>query len=241
MKSSVIVIGASGGIGSGVVAQLLADGYPVVAVGRHRDTLLNLADRLHQPAGLTLMPASVASETAARDLVQQLTALRRRFAGAVVSIGPGRDCGRLMDRDEVFLEDRLHAHVVSQFTAARHLVPFLAQTSPNALFLSITSAATEHPWAGFGHFSIANAALRMLGKVVHAESRELPVRVQQLALGGLVRTHRNDHCACSEWLDVDRVGLAVSTLLQDSDGNAPVLHLDAGGALQAVNEHLITN
>ena len=62
-----------------------------------------------------------------------------------------------------------------------------------------------------------------------------------LALGGLVRTHRNDHCASSEWLDVDRVGLAVSALLQDSDGNAPVLHLDAGGALQAVTEHLITN
>ena len=234
MKSSVIVVGASGGIGSGVVANLLADGYPVVGVGRHRDTLLDLADRLQRPAGLTLLPASVESESASRDLVQQLAGLRRRFAGAVVAIGPPRECGRLLDRDEVFLEDRLHAHVVTQFSAARHLIPFLAQNSPNALFLGVSSAATEHPWAGFGHFSIANAALRMLAKVLHAESRDLPVRVQQLALAGLVRTYRNDHCACSEWLEADAVGRATIDLLQHSDGSAAVLELRPGGSPEPV-------
>lgn len=236
MKSSVIVIGASGGIGSGVVARLLADGYAVVAVGRHRDTLLGLADRLKQPAELTLLPASVESESNGRDLVQQLVALRRRYAGAVVAIGPNRDCGRLMDRDEVFLEDRLHAHVVSQFTAARHLVPFLAQGSPNALFLSIASGATEKPWPELGHFSIASAALRMLGKVIHAESQALPVRVQQLALDGPVHTHRNGDYADSEWIDVGRVGQAVSELLQNSDGTAAVVRLDAGGVVHPVFE-----
>ena len=67
MKSSVIVIGASGGIGGGVVANLLAEGYPVVAVGRYRDTLLQLADRLGQPSALTVLTASVESETASRQ------------------------------------------------------------------------------------------------------------------------------------------------------------------------------
>lgn len=234
MKSSVIVVGASGGIGSEVVANLLAEGYPVVGVGRHRDTLLDLADRLQRPAGLTLLPASVESESASRDLVQQLTNLRRRFAGAIVAIGPPRDCGRLLDRDEVFLEDRLHAHVVTQFSAARHLIPFLAQNSPNALYLSVSSAATEHPWAGFGHFSIANAALRMLAKVVHAESRDLPVRVQQLALAGLVRTWRNESCACNAWLEADAVGRAAIDLLQHSDGSAAVLELRPGGGPEPV-------
>ena len=235
MKSSVIVIGASGGIGGGVVAALLAEGYPVVAVGRHRDTLLQLADRLGQPPALTVLTASVESDTATKDLVQQLTALRRRFAGAVVAIGPERDCGRLMDRDDVFLEDRLHAHVVTHFNAARALIPLLAQGAPNALYLSVASAATTHPWCGFGHFSIANAALRMLAKVVHAESRDQPVRVQQLALNGLVRTHRNDHNACSEWMEVDAVGRAVIDLLQQSDGSAAVLDLRAGGCPEPVN------
>jgi NAD(P)-dependent dehydrogenase (short-subunit alcohol dehydrogenase family) len=235
MKSSVIVIGASGGIGSGVVATLLADGYPVVAVGRHRDTLLQLADKLGRPSALTVLTASVESDTAARDLVQQLVGLRRRYAGAVVSIGPERECGRLMDRDDVFLEDRLHAHVVTHFNAARALIPMLAQGAPNALYLGIASAATAHPWCGFGHFSIANAALRMLARVVHAESRDLPVRVQQLALAGLVRTYRNDHCACSEWMEVDAVGQAVIELLQHSDGSAAVLDLRAGGSPEPVH------
>lgn len=234
MKSSVIVIGASGGIGSGVVASLLPEGYPVVAVGRHRDTLLNLADRLGRPAALTLLTASVESDSGAKDLVQQLVALRRRFAGAVVAIGPEADCGRLLDRDGIFLEDHLHAHVVAQFNAARALIPLFAQHSPNALYLGIASAATEHPWCGYGHFSVTNAALRMLAKVVHGESRDLPVRVQQLALAGLVRTWRNGDCACSEWMDVDSVGRGVIDLLQHSDGSAAVVHLRAGGSPEPV-------
>lgn len=236
MKSSVIVIGASGGIGSGIVASLLADGWPVVAVGRHRDTLLALAERLGQPAALTTLTASVDSDSGAKDLARQLVALRRRYAGAVVAIGPERDCGRLMDRDDVFLEDRLHAHVVTHFNAARALIPLLAQHGANALYLSIASAATAHPWCGFGHFSIANAALRMLAKVLHGENRDLPVRVQQLALAGLVRTHRNDHCACSEWMDVDDVGRSVIELLQHAEGSAAVLELRAGGNPVPVND-----
>ncbi|UXI68566.1 SDR family NAD(P)-dependent oxidoreductase [Tahibacter amnicola] len=234
MKSSVVVIGATGGVGSGIIPPLLAAGHPVIAVSRNRENLLRLAERLGHPTSLTVLPASVESDEAGRDLSRQLREMRRRLAGIVVSISPPRTSGRLLDRDEVFLDDKLHANVVGHFIAARHLIPLLAEYSPGALYLSIGSGAAEFPWAGYGHFSIANAALRMLARVVNEESRGLPLRVQQLSLRGVVRTHLNDHCACTEWLDAEEVGRHIVDLLASSDGASAVLGLRAGGVPEPV-------
>ncbi|HVJ62659.1 MAG TPA: SDR family oxidoreductase, partial [Tahibacter sp.] len=189
MQQTVLVIGAAGGVGHGISAYLIATGYAVVAVGRQRDTLLKLAARLGEPEALTLLPASVESDVAAQALLRELRDLRRRYVGVVVAIGSPRRSGRLLDQDEVFLDDKLHADVVSHYIAARHLIPFLAETSPGALYLGIGSAAAEFPWAGYGHHSVTSAAQRMLARVLHDESRGLAVRVQHLSLGGVVRTH----------------------------------------------------
>ena len=230
MQQTVLVIGAAGGVGHGISAYLIATGYAVVAVGRQRDTLLKLAARLGEPEALTLLPASVESDVAAQALLRELRDLRRRYVGVVVAIGSPRRSGRLLDQDEVFLDDKLHADVVSHYIAARHLIPFLAETSPGALYLGIGSAAAEFPWAGYGHHSVTSAAQRMLARVLHDESRGLAVRVQHLSLGGVVRTHLNAHCASNEWLDADEVGAHVAGLIAGSDGAAAVLGLRAGGA-----------
>lgn len=232
MQPTVLVIGAAGGVGHGISSYLIATGYAVVAVGRRRDALLDLAARLGEPESLTLLPASVGSDVAAQALLRDLRDLRRRCVAVVVAIGSSRQSGRLLDRDEVFLDDKLHADVVSHYVAARHLIPFLAQTSPGALYLDIGSAAADFPWAGYGHHSITSAAQRMLARVLHDESRGLAVRVQHLSLGGVVRTHLNAHCASNDWLDANEVGAHVAGLIAGSDGAAAVLALRAGGAPQ---------
>lgn len=234
MQPTVVLIGAAGGVGHGIAAHLVETGYAVVAAGRQRDALLRLATRLGEPDALTLLPASVDSDVAAQALVRELRELRRRCVAVVVATGSPRQSARLMDRDEVFLDDRLHADVVSRYVAARHLIPFLADTSPGALYLDIGSAAAEFPWAGYGHHSVTSAAQRMLARVLHDESRGLAVRVQHLSLGGAVRTHLNAHCASDDWLDAGEVGTHVAGLIAASDGAAAVLALRAGGVPQPI-------
>lgn len=237
MQPTVLVIGAAGGVGHGIASHLLDTGHAVIAAGRQREALLALGVRLGKPDALTLLPASVESDVAARALVRELRELRRRFAAIVVATGSLRHSARLLDCDEVFLDDRLHADVVSRHVAARHLVPLLAETSPGALYLDIGSAAAEFPWAGYGHHSVTSAAQRMLARVLHDESRGLAVRVQHLSLGGAVRTHLNAHCASDDWLDAAEVGAHVAGLIAGSDGAAAVLGLRAGGLPQPIDAY----
>src|SRR3546814_1724253 len=71
--------------------------------------------------------------------------------------------------------------VCSSDLAARHLLPLLAEHGHGGYVL-IGGPGAEHPWAGYGHYSIGAAALRMLARVLHDEARTLPVRVQLLAI-----------------------------------------------------------
>lgn len=40
----------------------------------------------------------------------------------------------------------------------------------------------DHPWAGYGHSSVVEAALRMLARVLHGEAHALGVRLQLLSV-----------------------------------------------------------
>src|SRR3546814_13447028 len=87
--------------------------------------------------------------------------------------------------------------VCSSDLAARHLLPLLAEHGHGGYVL-IGGPGAEHPWAGYGHYSIGAAALRMLARVLHDEARTLPVRVQLLAIDSPARTDANARPACNK-------------------------------------------
>src|SRR3546814_1827854 len=72
--------------------------------------------------------------------------------------------GRLIDQPEEFLRRRLDEDLLPHLFAARHLLPLLAGHGHGGYVL-IGGPGAEHPWAGYGHYSIGAAALRMLARV----------------------------------------------------------------------------
>src|SRR3546814_10777222 len=75
----------------------------------------------------------------------------------------------------------------------------------------------EQPWAGYGHYSIGAAALRMLARVLHDEARTLPVRVQLLAIDSPARTDANARHACSGWPGADSIARRALAMLDPRD------------------------
>ena len=85
-----------------------------------------------------------------------------------------------MDKPTDFLRRKLDMDMLPHLAAARHLVPLLAESEGTSHYILIGGPYAERGWAGYGHASIAAAALRMLTNVLHEESHPLGVRVQLL-------------------------------------------------------------
>jgi NAD(P)-dependent dehydrogenase (short-subunit alcohol dehydrogenase family) len=213
MKPAVLVLGATGTVGRGVVQAAVEAGWPVVAVARDSEALEQL--RLQHPGGqLRTLMGSVADDTSAAALVTDLRKLNRPFLGVIAALGTGRERGRLIDQSSSRLRDSFDEAVVPHLVAARHLLPWLAESGRNCGYVVIGGPGGRYPWAGYGHRSIAAAALQMLARVLHSEARQFSVRLQLLEVESPVRTDANEKHACQQWPCVSHIGRKALALLK---------------------------
>jgi NAD(P)-dependent dehydrogenase (short-subunit alcohol dehydrogenase family) len=225
LNGNVVVLGASGGIGRAIVSELIAAGHQVIAVARNREGLDALAERVAAPRQLTLLQGSVATDADAMRLAEQLRELRGRVATVIASVGGPIEGGRLIDRPASFLSRTFDDNVVPHFIAAKHLLPLLAESGRDGLYLLLGSPAAECTWAGYGHLSVSAVAVRMLIQVLREEIKELPVSMRQLQLGTPVRTEKNTKCACPDWIGADEVARRVVELIGNRKAAEPVVRI----------------
>lgn len=224
MKSSlkppaVLVLGATGAIGRGVVRAALDAGRPVLAVSPDRDGLRDLHGS-HAHADLSTLVADPRDERGAAALVRALRKRDRPIAGVAAALCSERERGRMLDQPANELRDALDANVVAHLALARHLLPLLAEGGRGGTYLLIDGPGAQNPWAGYGHRSVGGAALHMLARVLHDEARALSVRLQLLALDWPVRTEANAKHACKQWPSAPGIGRRAVALLERSDRTA---------------------
>jgi NAD(P)-dependent dehydrogenase (short-subunit alcohol dehydrogenase family) len=203
---SLAVLGATGTIGSAVVAAALKAGQPVVAIAREADALAALPMR-HPGADLTVIAASVGSDGEAAALARRLRDLARPLSGVVAAICGDCGRGRVLDQPAEFLRKRLDEDLLPHLFAARHLLPLLVEHGQGRVpgYVLIGGPGAQQPWAGYGHRSIGAAALRMLARVLHDEARAFPANVQLLAVDSPARTDVNARHACNRWPSADSI------------------------------------
>lgn len=179
MPRALVVLGAAGTVGAGVVEAALDAGRTVVAIGMDeaaRHALL--AERPH--ARLTAIDGAIGSDADAAVLALRLRALHVRIDGVIASLTGVHPCGRLMDEPAEVLQRTLDQDLLPHLFAARHLLPLL--TTDGAGYVLVGGPGGRYPWAGYGHCSIAAAALRMMARVLHDEAGRRGQRVQLLSM-----------------------------------------------------------
>lgn len=215
MSETLLVLGATGVVGRGIVAAAIEAGHRVIAVARGRDALDALR-RDHAGADVELVAGSVETEADAAALARRLRALDRPIAGVVAAVAGVPRRGRILDHGgqdamRAALDEDLLPHVA----AARQLLPLMAEGGRGGTWLLIGGPAGALPWAGYGHRSIAAAAVRMLACVLHDEARCLGIRVQLLAVDAPVG--RPGAEACPQWPTATQIGRRAMALLERSD------------------------
>jgi NAD(P)-dependent dehydrogenase (short-subunit alcohol dehydrogenase family) len=192
-----VVLGATGCLGREVVAEALRGGHDVVAVARDAVTLDALV-AAHPGAALLPLAASLSSDAGGDALGERLDALGRPIAGVIAAIRGTPMRGRLLDQPGDFLRRRIDEDLLPHLFAARQLLPRLS-ASALGRYVLVGGPGADFPWAGYGHHSIAEAALRMLARVLHDEARALDVRVHLLGVNAPLRTPQNARHACDAW------------------------------------------
>lgn len=181
----VVVLDAAGIVGRGLVGAALAAGRPVVAVDS--DSALGALDTAgcgawSRGSELTLLPGTATDDPSAQALAQALRGLGRPLGGVIAPLRTHALRGRLLDVPAAEACRQFDAALEPQLAAARHLLPLLAEAGRGGGYVLVGGPGGDHPWAGYGHGSVVEAALRMLARVLHCEARAVGVRLQLLSV-----------------------------------------------------------
>lgn len=182
---SVLVLGADRELGRGVVAAATAIHRPIIATGTDADALEGLR-RLHPDAELTLIVGDCRTDADASALANAVRALDRPLAAVIAAIVPPPFRGRVLDQPLDALRQALDQTLIAHATAARHLLPLLKRCDRGGGYVMLGGPGSRAPWAGYGHCSVAGAALRMLAQVLHDEAVSQSLRLQLLCVEDLL-------------------------------------------------------
>jgi NADP-dependent 3-hydroxy acid dehydrogenase YdfG len=196
----ILVIGATGDVGSGVVTACLRRGWDTVAVARTESALQDLA-REHSNSRLSTIVGSLDDEQSTKELAYSANA--GTLTGVVVAAAgpwtatPVADCG--WDTIAQAFERQLRPHV----NAARTFIPGLPD---GAVYLAIGGGMADAIFPGMAPMSMTQAAQRNLIRGWHREHRDGPVAIKELIIAAMVNGRRTRAHAAQDWLTDKEIG-----------------------------------
>ena len=175
-QETIIITGASRGIGRALAALCLERGHPVIAVAR------NLGDLERLSASRSRLQCQAA------DLSnpQQAAAVGETIAGALterailVNNAAFQDDWKFSDTRNT--ADALARSVAVNFTAPILLTRILCETASIDSVVFIQSLLSLEPKGSAAVYSAAKAGLRMLAKALRLQSKDTKVRFQEIYL-----------------------------------------------------------
>ena len=166
--ASVVVTGASGGIGRHIAKQLAEAGARLTLAARDRNALESLgidatvvsADLRDAEAGRTIVAAALASNNTLDGLVN---------AAGVVAFGS------LADTADEVIEDLFLTNVLGPLWLMRAAIPAL--TESRGFIANISAVVAEQPLAGMAAYAASKAALTAADRALTRELRAAGITV----------------------------------------------------------------
>jgi short-subunit dehydrogenase len=165
--SVMLITGASSGIGRALALRAARAGYDVVAIGRNRDALAALENRVHAENARIVTDAIDVSDPAnARRIVE----LARTAFGAIdvlvnnagqVAVGP------LSEQSDDALRAQFGTHAIGPIALVREALPLLRASRGHVFMLG--SGVARVPVGGLGAYAPSKAATRSATSILRRE------------------------------------------------------------------------
>ena len=163
------VVGASGGLGSAVCAELTARGATVVACGPHPERIAAAG-----VAAAAVVELDLRDPSAGDALVAAVADLSGRLDGLVNAAGVVA-FGDLVDTDDAVIEELFLTDVVGPLWLLKRVVPLLSESK--GFVVQLSAVVAEQPMAGMAAYSSAKAALTAADTALTRELRRKGITV----------------------------------------------------------------
>jgi short-subunit dehydrogenase len=181
--STVLITGASSGIGADMARQLAERGYNVTLVARRRERLEELADELREAHDIhvDVETCDLGSPAARGRLIKKLQTGEREVVGVCNNAGFG-NLGNFLDHDLESEGDvvKLNVEALHQITGA--FLPRMVEQGAGAV-LNVASTAAFQPLPGFATYAASKAFVNSFSEAVHSELSGTGVSVTSLCPG----------------------------------------------------------
>lgn len=213
---TIIVAGATGGIGEGVTKLLLQHGATVVALGRSKNKLEDLRLYLSDIKAGDLITIQADIDQDREYGLKLHDSLDEKFGpidGAVITIGNwGNANTRLLDVSDQLWTQTIQDNLTSHFRALRILVPLLKQ---DGALIHLSGLSADSPYPGAGVIGLTNAAKKSLVLTMAVEQGTTGPRIYELIIGPIrTRERMARGAAQANWYDPEDIGGFISELIQ---------------------------
>ena len=211
--STIVITGASSGIGADLARQLAERGYNVTLTARRRERLEELAAELREAhdVHVDVETCDLGDAKARAQLIGKLRAGERELVGLCNNAGFG-NLGNFLD-NELEKETqvvRLNIEAVHELTGA--FLPRMVEQGAGAV-LNVASTAAFQPLPGFATYAASKAFVQSFSEAVHSELSGTGVSVTSLC-PGFTRTEFEDAAGAGDaaaklpgftWMESDDV------------------------------------
>lgn len=175
---TVLLTGASGGIGGALCDALVGAGARVVAVGRNAQRLREIAAR-HPPGRIISVLADLADVDGPAQVVSAVSALQPTPSVLVLAHAQGA-FGLFEQQSTQTLQSLVTTNLLASMTLIHALLPTL-RTHPQAAVVAIGSTFGSLAFPGFAAYSASKFGLRGLMEGLAREHADTPLRFQYLS------------------------------------------------------------
>ncbi|MEM9106508.1 MAG: SDR family oxidoreductase [Pseudomonadota bacterium] len=198
---TIIVTGASSGIGAAAADVFAFNGANVVLGARREENLLRICETIRQKGGsATYVVGDVSDEQFAVALVERAMEEFHRLDGAFNNAGTVGALGPLTDMPEENWHHVLQTNLTSAYYAAKHQIPALVKSGGGSILFTSTFVGHTIGLPGMAAYAASKAALIGLTQVLAVEHGTDNIRVNAILPGGTKTEMAGDDPKAHEWV-----------------------------------------
>lgn len=182
MSKSVVITGASRGLGLALTRRFLAAGWKVYGISRTRRHWKSALAQLPKGADVSFHAADLTSESQVKKLAAQLKG--KTISLLINNAGYGGDLIRLEETSVKEYHKLMNGNVLSAFLMCKHFVPVFRKQKGGTIF-NISSMAGQRAVPKLAAYSIAKFGVLALSQAVAKENLDIPIKCVTVCPGGM--------------------------------------------------------